>query len=882
MSVIDLQRNHTGVQSVITQFANYAAAGQGAMLYHTDGYVYCVFAQNYMNAATNERRLYMTRSNDNGLTWGNAITLTTGNFDDKPAIIQLDTTDPASNIGIVFMRDVTMVRVLVDKDDGSAQTPFDVVTNSSSVTATWIGVVKTSTGYLIAAMMNTSITTPTIKMLTNTSFTTNNWALASKTIFPTNQQPMSLSIKRLSNGHLALIGAYRTSLNGATTTSQTQNLPNAMVRCDVGVSFSADDGKTWTAIQPLSSYTGTLAVDLIGIKSVASADLEQLSDGTIVVAYQEHTAPQYIGTSTSPLAFPATIGKVQQAVYHSGHNMLIACSDNVTNGGVWVFDLTAQTRTRIWANAGSAPPIWTNDAYQVQLSPDQTKLAVGLATGGIAIIDVTDADPANWTIVKELRTTSTPSILSNSIYRVLWGDDDTLYWTYTAQVGSGKRGQFYIISSNTVATLTSSFSGNLTDIEFIIANGAIYTYCPGASNTDSIEKFNLAGTSLYVGTTGDAGNFSIRRITYNNVNSEIITWSFNAIGVGRLCRVNDSGSALSIIASYTQTSNPAIGEPGSSTERLVTIPGKGVFIPDKNDQLNWYSFHSNQIGQFRSKYDYLSLGENADGMWGLTFGIGYGSTIEVSSNNCWLALPGTNQITLQSLDNVGRIRYGYFSYDSVNKQLVTAGVDFYDVGNSIHLTDLTHLQFPKFCRDADDRLYFYFNRWNPDQNGNELAPVIGVVEPDTKKLFMLARIRNIYTKTLTSKSRIRNIYTRIVTAQSRLSIVHCIKAKCHIVARNTWSLTAKSAIQNRKTLTIPMTYSVQGTNTARMRLTFYVNTGYNRVTTFTSGAHIIKLSRVRMTGHFTIPAVGLSNAFIFSTAASRLQQISARAKIESP
>ena len=881
MSIINLQRNHVGVQSTLTQFGDYLAAGQGTMFRHTDGYIYCIFAQNYLSGVANERRLYITRSNDNGLTWSDRITITSGHFDDKPAAIQLTS---SNDIGLIFMRTDadyhgnniinTMIRAQINTAGILTEAAFDEVTNSSAIDAGWLSLIAIDNGYLIAALDRTSISSPQIRISTNDNFTQNDWSeFASHDIFPTNEQPMSMSLKRLNNKHLALVGVYRTSLNGATTTYITQNLPAAMIRCDVGISFSDDEGQTWTAIQKLSNYTGTLTLDLLGIDSAASADLEQLSDDTIVVAYQEHTTPQFISHYTSggtTLAFPnANVGQVKQVIYHTEHNMLITCSDDLTDGGVWIFNLTTGARTRIFA--GGTPDIWTNDVVQIQLSPDQTMLAVGTLTGGVTIFDVIDSNPANWgaSYTKSLRIAvgNLPPITggvmdSDAIYKLLWADNDRLYWSYAAYTGYQHIGHFYTISTDTLTQLFGAYSFNISNASFIIVDDYIY-----ASNNDLIEKISLAGVP--VSSVNPGHDFT--RLVYDDINNEIVGLGLDAAGLARF------STNLVKLAEYTTPVTEGVY--GSSAQSVVEIPGTGIFFYTHYRQLEWYSFHSRQLAGLRTGYLYTALGENTATV------LNQGNLITTSNGNRWIAMPGTigsyPYIIFLPLDKIGRIRYGVFEYNDISKELITTGVDFYDVGNPVHLSDLNYLQFPKFCRDEDDRLYFYFNRWNPDiTSGNELAPVFGIIEPDTKKLSILGRIRRGYTKTIETRSRVRNtILLDNLQIRARLSRMRCIQMQARIVPTIIQTISIKSAILGWKSTTIPASFYIQKIVTNNVRATFWTNTGNTRTMTMECQSRIIKTSRTKATGHFFVPVV--NQVQTFTVQGRYLQTINIRSRIGS-
>jgi len=874
MTVIDLQRNHVGIQSIITQFANYAAAGQGAMLQHTDGYIYCVFARNHRQTIRG-RRLYITRSNDNGITWSTAIEISTGNWDDDPAIIQLDTNNVNSDIGVVFNRipagtagsspTATLTRVAINKETGAANTPYDAITPPNNTDQKWISIVSTSTGFLITCIPRASITTPQVSQYDNSSFTTDNWAYTAKTIFPTNKQPMSLSVKRLSNGHLAMIGAYRTALNGLAAVGNMGNLPAGILRCDAGVSFSSDDGGTWTDVQQITNYTGSPEFDLVGISSVASADLQELSDGQIVVAYQEHTAPQFVSVNTT-LKFPATIGIVTDVRYHAEKNAILCGANDATNGGVFIFDLTAQTITRL--HTGSEPALWTNVVVSIDINTDGTKLAVGMDNGGINIIDITDADPAEWTIIKELREASTPPLLAtiptaNSIYRVKWDVDSStlLFFSYGDAAHWGGR---YDTADTTLVNLQSTHTGG-NDRVFVVQSNKIVLV--GGSTIQAVDK-TTGEASYHTHTTYNNGT-----IFYDSINDEYVCVTYKPT----MTRITDGGSSFTEQGHFTATSDPVW--PESGIYEVIEIPGRGVFFTNLDQQgsgmeYHWYSYASKQPAGTRTRYFYLGLGENVN-RYGCKWGCGIIS-------NTWMAMPHTAHIIFQNLVNVGRIRYGYFGYNSETKQLVTTDVDFYDVCN-IHKvgTNMTTLQFPKFCRDVDDRLYFYFNRWDILQpNGNEFAPVLGIVEPDVKKLTALARIRAIYTRTINSKGRIRKTYTSTLDVRMRIVFAQCIKIKARIVPRQTRTISVLASIKNWKSSSCRVSFSVQKTNiTRKLHVLFWVNTGYNRSSSLTVKARVAQTYSCRTTGHFLIRIPASNVNLDFSVLGTYMQILTARARL---
>ena len=882
MAIIDLQRNHIGIQSIINQFADYAAAGRGAMLSHSDGYVYCIFARNYLNGVCEERHLYMTRSNDAGVTWSAAIDLSTGTgseapttyWDDDVAIIELGASDHtssngnlANDIGVVFNRGTNLTRCTFDKDTGVATNPYDNIT-SSPTAMLWPSIVRTAAGFLICCLYGASITVPYVYQYSNTSFTTNAWSSTTKTVFPTNGQPMSLSVKRLANGHLAMVGAYRTSLDGLAAIKGMGNLPGGILRCDVGAFFSSNDGSTWSAVQPLTSYGGTPALDLIGISSVASADLQELSDGRIVVGYQEHTVPQVISVDTA-LPFPSTsygVGAVSHPLYHAGKNAIFcaACDTYLSGptsdqGGVYIFDLTLQTRTRIYT--GSSPAIWSDTVVSIDISADGNSLAIAMSGGGVCLLNITDPDPANWTTLKELRTLSTPSIVKDNVSLIRWDGNDTVYFSYGIQSAGGVWGARYDISTNLLTTLhtySPSFSYVVND--FVMQSTKLIIVYSGG--IEAVDK--TTGLTLYRLATTDT---SINNVVYDSVNNEYLGLSGN-----KMTRITDGG-AFTEQHTFTSTSNPAWGGK-YGVDALLEIPGRGIFVAQTRGY-QWYSYASQKPAGYRVQYGYFGLGENSDMS---TAFLRRGSNLKT---NTWLSLPSVAHITLQNMSNVGRIRYAYCTYNAGTK--VITPEDFYDVCNINKVgTNMTALQFPHFCADADDRLYWYFCRWDLLQpGGNEFAPVLGVTDPDSVKITMRARVRQTYIKTLTSRSRIQATVTETLGMRMRIVFAQCLKMKARIVPVQLTTLSLRARILNHKSTTCLMTFMVQSTRSTNVRLTFYVNTGYTGGSnlSLTMKARIVKSYSTRMTGHFLVRVPAATDKFSFSVLGRSNQTMSMRARI---
>ena len=908
MAIIDLQRNHVGIQSLNTQFANYAAAGQGALLYHTDGYVYCVFARNYLNGKSHERHLYMTRSNDCGLTWSAAIDISTGtgseastsHWDDDPALIQLTGTD----IGIVFTRDDALTRGTINKDTGVLSYPsYDQLTNTIH-DKKWPSIVYAGGYYYIYCLARDSITGSSgssvvyqYKNTTAGSLTANTWAETIFTgvtaIFPANHQPMSLSVKQLLNGDLAMVGAYRINFNGQAQAEDLigrpgmSNLPKGLLLCDVGACFSSNNGATWTAIQSLTGYgTGTPSFSMAGTLSVASVDLQQLSDNSIVVAYQEHAAPQYMDPSvTSPFALSSSMSSTSGIRYVTlnGHELLLYGFNHATLGGVFIFDLTAQTLLTL--NKSSTPALWSNTVTDIDISPDGTKLAVAMTgaapDGGLNIFDISNFssfDTSNWTLLPHgaVRQSIFPAMNSNYISKVRWDGNANIVFSYAT--GRNPWGGYYDVNGGSLVGLLST-DGNPNNIDFVILPSKIVAFTRPVSGSysflESVSK-STGAVAYHSNTTFTNG----AALFYDSAHSELL-----ALGTTILSRIidNDTGipgtSSFNLILSYNATSNP--GWDGFNDQRgsVIEIPGQGLIAFNGNDstthQHQWYSYTAQRPAGYRVRAYRLGLGENVNYSQ-LNDGGGLKS-------NAWLALGGNDCIILQSMANVGRIRYGFFPYNTSTHQLTTAGVDFYDVCNINSVgTNMKTLQFPKFCADASNNLFWYFNRWDLlSPGGNEFAPLLATTALDSVNFTAKCRILTTNSFTFSSRARMQVTTTATLSMRMRIVFAQCLKMKARIVPRQLTTLSLRARILNQKSTTCLMEFLVQSTQTRRVRLTFYVNTGQTGGSSFnlTMKAHIVKAYTARMTGHFLVKSAAASSKLSFAVTPTQMQTLTVRARI---
>jgi hypothetical protein len=878
MAVIDLERNQKGIQTLGTEFQDLVAAGHGCVIAHTNGYTYCVFARNYSNAV-DERRLYISKSTDNGVTWSAPTQLTSGNWDDNPSGIQLDTSSTTSDIGVVFTRatdpvtinSCTLTRIGIDQSTLALTTPVDPITGSPTGLK-YPSLVKVAAGYKIFSITAVYASSADVSVYSNSDFTTNTWTGSTLATFwgSSTLNPFSLRVKRLANGDLAAISVVRTALNGATTQGP-GNLPRAIVRTDVYVAFSADDGATWSAVQNLTNYSGTPSLDLIGLTVALDADLTQLSDGTVVVAYQEGITPQYVDSNTT-LVLPSNVGNVTCAVYHSGKNYLILGCDDTTNGGLYIFDLTGQTVTHI--NTASTPAIWGNAVKTMDLSSDEKYLAVG-HTAGLEIIDTTDPTISNWTITP-IRTTTTPASRVASMHKVRFDSSGyNLYVSYGAASVSNVYG-FWIDASapSSLTDLMATIGGGVANVEFVITSGALYAI-PIAGRISKTNK--VTGADTY--TTNIGGSSSWNTITMDDVNNEIIVTGTQSGGSNGLSRVSDTGSGFSVTQDFNTGTNPSIGSLVLGVAQNRRVNGNGLFYnygASGATTAGYYSFGIQKpLGWLNFARNDLDLGENA-----------YNSTWQGSAvlkDGSWLLMTNGANAVLISLSKSGRPRYGFFPYNTGTHQLTTTGVDFYDMTNTLHLASYDKLQKISLTSDSLDTLICYFRKADLTIDTGQWSATIAYVEPDTRRLTMRARIRNTYTQTLDMRARIKATYTAALDMRARIVFAQCVYMRARIVPITSQSMTMRARIFARKQTVLENDFLVSAAQVTKMRSLFYATYGNVRNQSLTMKARIAPVYKQRMTSGFIVYN-SQSGALMLQQAAalSTLQIMQVKARIAIP
>lgn len=843
MSIINGLDNQRGIQTLGTVIANATTLAQHSsdILYHTNGYLYCVVSEDYANA-TLERRLYMYRSTDGGSNWTKITNLTSGRFDQYPCLIQLDTTDIASDIGIVFVGMTTVqasqgiIRRMAVDVDGTQTLAADALTDNPT-TSRPVFVVEATPGYKIFT------TSPgfsrSVICYSNTTFNLNNWVSESNiNVTNVNQEAILNRVRRLSNGDYIAVFSARSGLNGGVNGLNT--LPDNP-RTDLVTVVSTDEGVSWGTPQSITAYSGTAGVSADGIDSCLFGDVIERSDGNLAFLFAEGKSQVMIDSDTTPSLSPtgAFIG-YRQVLYHPVHDYLLYAHDG-TSGGLYVHNLSTNVITRI--HSGSTPAIWRNEVVSMDLSADGTYLVLGTATQGLAaadgsleIFDTTDPDPTLWTVTS-LRVSTSPATAFERIGQVQFlssGYD----FVFTYGNGSGTTVGGKVDASNPVSilTLTSPVSsGNQRGLAINEADNRVY----GFAGT-TIFAINLTtGAAMHTGTvTGFSSGASYPYpLTYRPDTEEIFMF-----GDSSLYRVVDNGSSFSTVGSaLTTTTNPAtfsfsVWRPISG-ENIIAAGGNtvaaGIYCTTEHV---WYP-------------GVITTADTNLG-WNSTWGQSHYSEVEINGKN-WLFSP--DLVTLVRVtQNTGRLRVGIFAYNTSTHQVNTAS-DFYDAVNEVRVgTDWDRLQWPRINVDADDRIHVSATRLNLNRTTQPKKVITGIIESDAQRFTMRATILDLTTRELQMRARIRNTYTNDLDMRARIVFAQCIKMLARIVPRSTYTLDMQATIKNTKSSSMTGTFNVEFTQQVRMEGRFFVATGYNGSQSVQIGASIVKRRMNRMTGHFLV------------------------------
>lgn len=841
--ILDGLNDNRGIQVLGTEIASARSEAQHSsdILYHTNGNIYVITSESYSNAVI-QRRLYCYRSTDGGNSYTLIGGLTSGSFDVLPSIIQLDTTDNNSDIGVVFLRNNnaglatgTVYRITVDTD-GVLSSGVDPITGSP-VTSMAPFVINTGSGYRI--FFSVSAITRAVQILDNTSFTTNNWvSFGTINITGVNNECQLRRVRKLSNGDVMALVCARTGLSGSLAGG---SFVGENIRSDVFALVSTDNGDTWGTAQNLTNYTGTAGNSKNGIDSALSCDFIELSDGSISVLFQEGKSTQVVSSSTVPSLSVAggNIG-YRQCVYHPIHELLIYCHDSSANGGLFIHKLSDNTVTRLYT--GSTPAIWDTRVVSMALSSDGKYLALGTASqgadpasGSVEIIDTTDSNPASWTVTS-LRTGSSPATLAERVTSVAFdGSTYDLIFTYENYANIIVGGIVDAETPTSIMTIAAPSGVGNTNTPGGLENVGGYLYGVRSNLVFAIDKTTGTGSHFSAITGLSAtGNFP-RPIHYIAPTDEFIVF-----GASTIHRIEDTGSGFSEIGTTLTTStDPATfshvtWSPTDSTNIIVAGGSSttiGIYTGIDNV---WYPSiaHPND----------LMLGYSHR-MVNTQF-----SELEIDTRQ-WFVGPDTDRV-YRFYGHTGRLRVANYPYSS--NQLQTAGVDFYDAVNEVRTgDDFDRLFYPRIHALDDDKIIVSSTRFNITRSTKPKSIVTGIIEPDSQKLQLRACIRANTTRTLDSRARIMKTADETINIGALIVFAQCVYIGARIVPRSVDSVDIKACIKGRKFSDHTMIFSANMEQESSFVGKFYatLNNFYSQNTQI--GARIVKQKSNRFTGIFT-------------------------------
>lgn len=859
-SILDNLRDNRGIRILDTQLnSSSAMAGVYDILYHTNGYIYVAFARNNLDyPVVAYRQIWMARSTDGGTTFETPIKISDDDsrWHDNPAILQIDPTSTSSSIGLVFTKqndwqdrlDASNIRrypyrVLI-ATDLTLESPIDIMTGYSTLGG--LTVVRGTNSfqvYAISSTLDSLVIYENTIVLGNTAdgFTNNAWTIRTIANFAgVNKTLRSVKVRPISSGHLALVGAIETTA--------TDELP----LCNVGLSFSADDGNTWSAIQYMTSFTGTPAIDIEGLTGVVQADLTEVSSNQLAIVYQEGTPSQVLTTTSTPAI---TLDNPRDVVYHTAKNALfIATYDD----GIYVYDCASQTYI-FHFTASSTPPIWNEQVTSISLSPDGNHLAAGMLldgiiTGGLDVWDISDATPANWTVTASLRNTTTPVIKGTGVNRVQFSDNThVVYNNLSGDTDSSFGGVLDIVGLSIayLAAPATNIRGGSYNGGFAVdvTNDAVYTAQVGyvwrnKISDGTLDYYYYAGTSI-----------SWYTVVIDPVNAELVTPSVNNIS-----RFEDTGSAINLLESITNTTNPRLPE---SITTYANMPiGTGGFTLGANQTGNiWYDFHSRKVtGAFTDSTNPDILGYDPPVL--------YSSVTRLIKNDEWLVTFGGDSATIhfQKISQTGKLRWGIFTYIPATKLVDDTSDDFHLLcdTNWVSANDALHLVNPKISAAPLGNVVLTALRYYPQVSGINL--VTGVMNREHLTLGIKAAIAKKITPTVTSRARIRLNPTKTVDVKARMVFAQCIKIMAYIMPKQIQTTQLRASILNFKSISFTGTFNVNFPGKQRkLRLQFTANTGYTGLQTYTSKARIVKSNKKRFTGHFLISGNPTTEAITFET-----------------
>jgi hypothetical protein len=860
-SILDNLRDNRGIRILDTQLnSSSAMAGAYDILYHTNGYIYVAFARNNLDyPAVEDRQIWMARSADGGTTFETPVKISDadGKWHDNPAIIQIDTTSTSSSIGLVFSKAIEWQDRLTSANERSypyralvsvtlaLESSIDILTNATYQTS-GLTLVRGTNSFQVYGLNSTLdqvkiYENPIVIGNTADGFINNAWAIRYISNFAgTGKSLRSIKVRPTSSGHLALVGAVETVV--------TDELP----LCNLGLSFSADDGNTWSTIQYMTNFTGTPAIDLVGLTGVVETDLTEVAPNQFAILYQEGTPSQVLTTTSTPVLLATSVSDV---VYHSGKDALFISG---YDSGIYVYDCASQTFIFHFTTS-STPPIWNDRPMSIAISPDGNYLAAGmlvdgLTLGGLDVWDISDATPANWTVVASLRSTSTPAIRGTGVGWVQFSDNTHVVYTNLSGDTNSNLGGVLDVVGLTITYLTApatgirdgSYRGNY----FLdIANDALYAAHLGyvwrnKVSDGTVDYYYYAGSSI-----------AWTWLANDPINSELIIP--NNLSVYRF---ENTGSAINLLEIISNTSNPRVPEniTGNGSNSIGT---GGLFIGSDQCGNIWYDFHSRKVtGAFTDRNNVDTLGYDP--------AVLYNSFTKLLKSNEWLCTFGGDADTIhfQKISQTGKLRWGIFNYTPATKLVDDTSDDFHLLCDTdwISANDALHLVKPRISAAPQGNVVLTALRYYPQVSGINL--VTGVMNREHLSLGIRAAIAKRITNNVTSRARIRLNPTKTVDIKARMVFAQCIKIMAYIMPKQVQTTQLRASILNFKSTSFTGIFNVNFPGKQRkLRLQFTANTGYTGLQTYTIKARIIKNNRKRFTGHFLISGNPTTGNITFET-----------------
>ena len=848
-----LQPGNIGIQSYNTAInQGNVAPGRGAALVHTNGNTYCVWAETSTDQLT--RGLFFASSSDNGFTWSTAIQITSGNWDDDPAITQLDLTNSSSDLGLIFTRigasSVPYVYRTTVSISGSVTFSIDVVSNG---TTSLSGIrylnlnVLTGGDFLISGFALSNGTYPVL-WYNPTSYTSNNWvpytnnlSSAIGSIFP-----VSWRMHKVANGDFVAIFAGRTSYNG----SGWGAAPEGTVKTDLYFMScpAVDNAQTWGSPQNLTSYTGSPQFDLAGFANAIDADLVQFNDGSITAMYAEALAPQFSSTTGTTPLFNGNIGLMSALAYSAPLNCVLIGGQT---SGFFVYNLTAQTFVRF--DTSTTPELWSNAVTNISVSANGAYVAVCTqavapqTTGSLEIFATGgSSDATTWTSTS-LRTTTTPATHSTPANTVFQDNAFLLVgWTNSgiSNVALSRIDCSNISLGFTDFTTTGFQTCDTYRTSTLYANGVVHF-----SSGSSVCHYDVAGGSPGTFYSVSLGFGSLSDAAYDDVNKE---WFYLGTSTAH---VTDNGSSMT----SSTLSNTLVG---NNTTWLVSVPGAGMLYynnPPSNAGNNapfakgigYYSFTGKTFfGTFEGQLEY-----NYSRSWiDATSVNGVGPTLPTYMNGWMVFVTNINGVDLRaiSMSSVGRMRIGNGTYSGGNLTIST----FYDMVNQVKLgTQGTKVVFPNTTVSGDNTVIMVANETSYD---NSLLPgpirvFTATVAPDSQTLSIRCDIRNKSTQTIQIRAWRSRRTTQQVLCQARIAHEACIKIQARIVPRVAKTIQVQAAIKNYKQTIVLGTFNIQANQSTIVTGTFNI-AGLWSGQRIGMGCRIARSVTRRVVGHFVISA----------------------------